>query len=57
MLNNYIGDKAFSEGLHQYLSSLAYKNAVTEQLWASLEKVRSNKYIRYTFNERFTIKK
>ena len=37
MLYNYLGDADFRKGMHGYLSKWAYKNAVTEDLWTSLE--------------------
>lgn len=37
MLHNYIGDDDFKKGLNQYLTKFSYKNAETEDLWASLE--------------------
>ena len=37
MLYYYLGDDVFRKGMHQYLSKWAYKNAVTEDLWDSLE--------------------
>ena len=37
MLYNYLGDGVFQKGMHAYLSKWAYKNAVTEDLWNSLE--------------------
>ncbi|CAM1326966.1 NPEPPS (predicted), partial [Pycnogonum litorale] len=36
MLYNYITDKCFQDGLHHYLTKFSYKNAITEDLWASL---------------------
>jgi len=37
MLYIYIGDDCFRKGMKQYLNKFAYKNAVTEDLWESLE--------------------
>ena len=37
MLYNYLGHDVFQKGMHGYLSKWAYKNAVTEDLWTSLE--------------------
>ena len=37
MLYNYIGNEDFQQGMHNYLTKWAYKNAVTEDLWDSLE--------------------
>ena len=37
MLYIYIGDDCFRRGMEQYLNKFAYKNAVTEDLWDSLE--------------------
>lgn len=39
MLYGYLGEKDFQAGLRHYLKSHAYKNTVTEDLWAALEKV------------------
>jgi len=36
MLHAYIGDKAFREGLHNYLEKFKYKNTLTEDLWDAL---------------------
>ena len=38
MLYYYIGDNDFQKGMNSYLTTFAYKNAVTEDLWDSLEK-------------------
>ncbi|WP_198539390.1 M1 family metallopeptidase [Candidatus Mancarchaeum acidiphilum] len=37
MLENYLGEKHFREGLHNYLNSFKYSNAAKEDLWKSLE--------------------
>ncbi|XP_053201788.1 puromycin-sensitive aminopeptidase-like [Panonychus citri] len=37
MCHDWIGDDAFRKGLHEYLSKHAYGNAVTQDLWDSLE--------------------
>ena len=37
MLYYYIGDNDFQKGMISYLTKFAYKNAVTEDLWDSLE--------------------
>ena len=37
MCHDWIGDESFKRGLHEYLTKHAYKNAVTEDLWRSLE--------------------
>ena len=37
MLYHYLGNDVFQAGMHSYLSKWAYKNAVTEDLWDSLE--------------------
>lgn len=42
MLHDYIGDDAFRQGLHNYLTEYSYKNTVTENLWSHLSKA-SNK--------------
>lgn len=39
MLHEYVGPKDFQKGLQHYLTTHAYKNAQTEDLWAALEKV------------------
>ncbi|EKD91168.1 MAG: hypothetical protein ACD_30C00040G0013 [uncultured bacterium] len=39
MLYNYLGDKDFRDGLRHYLKKHAYSNALTEDLWHSLEEV------------------
>jgi len=36
MLHDYIGDADFRKGMHEYLTKFQYKNAFTEDLWASL---------------------
>ena len=42
MLHDYIGDDAFRQGLHNYLTEFSYKNTVTVNLWSHLAKA-SNK--------------
>ena len=37
MLYHYIGDEHFRDGMHSYLKKWSYKNAITEDLWDSLE--------------------
>lgn len=37
MLYHYIGEKAFREGLHNYLDAFSYGNATTNDLWRHLE--------------------
>lgn len=37
MLYNWIGDKSFKSGMHNYLTKYSYQNAETPQLWAELE--------------------
>jgi len=37
MLHNYIGNEAFRQGMKGYLTKFSYKNALTGDLWASLE--------------------
>ncbi len=37
-LHAYIGDEAFKDGLHLYLTKHAYKNTETSDLWAALSK-------------------
>ena len=39
MLAEYLGEKAFREGLRHYLKKHSYKNASTVHLWESFEKV------------------
>ena len=38
MLHDYIGDEAFRQGLHNYLTEYSYKNTITENLWSHLAK-------------------
>jgi aminopeptidase N len=38
MLEHYVGEQAFRNGVHDYLKSRAYGNAVTDDLWAALDK-------------------
>ncbi len=38
MLHDYIGDDAFRNGLHNYLTEYSYKNTITENLWSHLAK-------------------
>ncbi|HWP84323.1 MAG TPA: M1 family metallopeptidase [Terriglobia bacterium] len=39
MVEHYLGEDSFRQGLNRYLSSHAYGNARTTDLWAALEKV------------------
>ncbi|MEK6907318.1 MAG: M1 family metallopeptidase [Nanoarchaeota archaeon] len=39
MLEQYLGEEAFRNGLKYYLSKFKYENATTNDLWNSLEKV------------------
>ena len=39
MVEHYLGEDSFREGLNRYLACHAYGNATTMDLWASLEKV------------------
>jgi puromycin-sensitive aminopeptidase len=39
MLNKYLGDDNFRDGLRLYLKRHAYKNTVTDDLWNALEEV------------------
>ena len=39
MLHSYLGEDDFRKGLGKYLRDFAYKNAVTSDLWTSLEAV------------------
>ncbi len=39
MLEDFLGEETFRQGIHQYLKSHQYGNARTEDLWASLEQV------------------
>jgi len=39
MLHGYLGEKDFRKGLQHYLKKHSYKNAATEQLWESFEKI------------------
>ena len=36
MLENYVGEQAFRDGVRRYIKSHAYGNAVTDDLWAAL---------------------
>ncbi|KAG1652085.1 Puromycin-sensitive aminopeptidase [Nymphon striatum] len=37
MLHNFIGDKHFRDGLHNYLTKFSFGNTLTEDLWDALE--------------------
>ena len=37
MLENFLGEKAFQRGIHQYLSEHEFSNATTADLWKALE--------------------
>ena len=37
MIESYIGETAFRDGVRAYMKRYAYKNTVTDQLWAELE--------------------
>ncbi len=37
MLESYVGEKAFREGLHLYLRTHAYGNATKDQLWGAIQ--------------------
>ena len=39
MLEDFLGEETFRQGIHHYLKSHQYGNARTEDLWASLEQV------------------
>src|SRR5262245_56223092 len=39
MLESYLGEEAFRDGLRQYLSAHQYANATAADLWAAMEKV------------------
>ena len=39
MLENFMGDEPFRQGIHLFLDKYKYKNAVTRDLWRSLEQV------------------
>ncbi|XP_068751951.1 puromycin-sensitive aminopeptidase-like [Montipora capricornis] len=41
MLHDYVGEKAFKEGLGYHLDKFKYNNATTEDLWASLSHASS----------------
>nr|XP_058942473.1 puromycin-sensitive aminopeptidase-like [Pocillopora verrucosa] len=41
MLHDYVGEKAFREGLAYHLDKFKYSNASTEDLWASLSRASS----------------
>jgi len=38
MIENYVGDNAFREGIRSYIKEHAYSNATTEDLWQALER-------------------
>jgi aminopeptidase N len=38
MLEGYLGPEAFRRGIRSYMQRYAYQNAVTDELWAELEK-------------------
>jgi aminopeptidase N len=54
MLENYLGDDAFREGVRAYMKLYKYKNTVTDNLWDELEKA-SGKKIKEIAND-FTTK-
>ena len=38
MLEDYVGEKAFRQGVHAYMRRYAYRNTTTTDFWAELEK-------------------
>ncbi|MDE2163752.1 MAG: M1 family metallopeptidase [Alphaproteobacteria bacterium] len=38
MLENYVGDDAWRDGMRAYIKKYAYSNAVTDDLWAEIDK-------------------
>ncbi|MFV0248269.1 MAG: M1 family aminopeptidase [Tenacibaculum sp.] len=50
MLRNYLGDKAFFEGLHEYLTANKYGSAEVHQLRLAFEKV-SGRDLNWFFNQ------
>ena len=42
MLNHYLGEDAFKEGLHVYLTRHSYGNAVMADLWTALDSVATD---------------
>ena len=45
MLENYVGAKAFRNGLHAYLKKHAYSNAVKSDLWNAIQAASGNRKI------------
>ena len=43
MLETYLGEQVFRDGLRQYLSAHQYSNATAADLWTALEKVSGNR--------------
>jgi len=43
MLETYVGEEIFSTGVQAYMKRYAYRNAVTEDLWAEIEGAGSKK--------------
>jgi aminopeptidase N len=39
MLETYVGEEAFRQGVRNYMEKYAYKNTVTDQFWAELDRV------------------
>ncbi|MDB6124332.1 MAG: pepN, partial [Pedosphaera sp.] len=39
MLENYLGEEGFRQGIHQYLKEHSYSSTTTADLWGALEKV------------------
>lgn len=44
MLSNYLGQQSFDQGIHDYLTKYSYNNAITEQLWDSIEQASHEKF-------------
>ena len=43
MLETYVGEEIFRTGVQAYMKRYAYRNAVTEDLWAEIEGAGSKK--------------
>jgi aminopeptidase N len=43
MIENYVGEDAFREGIQAYMKRYGYKNTVTDNLWDELEKASGKK--------------
>src|ERR1700675_3478916 len=43
MLENYLGETAFRDGIRRYMAAHAYGNTTTTDLWQALERAASKK--------------